>query len=243
MTTVAWFSAGVSSAVATKLVLKEVDRIIYTHIDDQHPDTMRFVKDCESWFDRPIEIMQSDYKDVESACLGAGGRGYINGPTGAACTKRLKRDLRIQWEKGLEPGPLKYVWGLDLEERHRIVAIEEAMPMIEQSFPLALLGMDKREVHRVFAASKIPRPVMYELGFHNNNCIGCVKGGMGYWQLIRKYFPEVFEARAIMERKIGASCIKDKKGRVYLDELHPDRGRDLLPIVSECGAMCEALAL
>ena len=35
MITVSWFSAGVSSAVATKLIIDEVDRIIYTHIDDQ----------------------------------------------------------------------------------------------------------------------------------------------------------------------------------------------------------------
>ena len=46
MKTVSWFSAGVSSAVATKLAIDDIDQIIYTHIDDQHPDTMRFVKDC-----------------------------------------------------------------------------------------------------------------------------------------------------------------------------------------------------
>lgn len=42
--TVSWFSAGVSSAVATKLA--NPDRIIYIHIDDQHPDSMRFVNEC-----------------------------------------------------------------------------------------------------------------------------------------------------------------------------------------------------
>ncbi|MDR9502680.1 MAG: hypothetical protein RI601_12885, partial [Desulfurivibrionaceae bacterium] len=67
MTTVAFFSAGVSSAVATKLVTDQVDRIIYTHINDQHPDTMRFVKDCEDWFGKPVEIIQSPCKTVESA--------------------------------------------------------------------------------------------------------------------------------------------------------------------------------
>lgn len=72
---VSWFSAGVSSAVATKLMIKDIDKIIYTHIDDQHPDTMRFVKDCEKWFGKHVEVLQSLYKSVENACLKAGGSG------------------------------------------------------------------------------------------------------------------------------------------------------------------------
>jgi hypothetical protein len=46
MLTVAWFSAGVSSAVATKLAIDQIDRVIYMHIDDQEEDTLRFVADC-----------------------------------------------------------------------------------------------------------------------------------------------------------------------------------------------------
>ncbi len=47
MKTVSWFSAGVSSAVATKLAIDEIDEIIYIHIEDHHPDNMRFIGDCE----------------------------------------------------------------------------------------------------------------------------------------------------------------------------------------------------
>ena len=65
--TVSWFSAGVSSAVATWLVRDQLDKIIYTHIDDQHPDTMRFVKDCEAWFGKSVEILQSPYRTVAAA--------------------------------------------------------------------------------------------------------------------------------------------------------------------------------
>lgn len=59
---------------------------------------------------------------------------------------------------------------------------------------------------------------MYDLGYPNNNCVGCVKGGMGYWNKIRVDFPEVFERRARQEREIGHSCIKG----VFLDELDPN---------------------
>ena len=75
---------------------------------------------------------------------------------------------------------------------------------------------------------------MYDLGHPNNNCIGCVKGGMGYWNKIRVDFPEVFERRAKMERDIGATCING----IYLDELDPDAGRNKV-VVADCGIMCE----
>jgi hypothetical protein len=96
--TVAWFSGGGSSAVAIKLLIGEIDEIIYIHIDDQHPDTLRFVRQCGMWFGKPVKILQSPLKTVEAACYASGGRGYINGPSGAACTRQLKRLVRMQWE-------------------------------------------------------------------------------------------------------------------------------------------------
>ncbi len=43
---------------------------------------------------------------------------------------------------------------------------------------------------------------------------------------------------AKLEREIGRSCLKDKKGRIFLDELHKDAGRGLKIIVPECGFFC-----
>lgn len=42
---VSWISAGVSSFVAAYLS-DDVDKYIYIDIENQHPDSMRFVKDC-----------------------------------------------------------------------------------------------------------------------------------------------------------------------------------------------------
>jgi hypothetical protein len=81
----------------------------------------------------------------------------------------------------------------------------------------------------------IKLPKMYELGFHNNNCIGCVKGGKGYWNHIRKHFPEHYERMAKSERVAGHSCIKGK----FLDELKPNEGKHEPPIVPDCGTFCE----
>jgi len=80
---------------------------------------------------------------------------------------------------------------------------------------------------------------MYDAGYINNNCVGCVKGGMGYWNKIRIDFPDVFKMRSEMEKKIGASCIKG----IFLDELDPKAGRMAKPIVGECGIFCESMKI
>lgn len=235
---VSWFSAGVSSAVATKLCIDEIDRIIYTHIDDQHEDTMRFVKDCESWFGKPVEILQSPYKTVETALRQMR---FINSPYGSACTKVLKKRLRQEWEQS-QSVPLVYFWGMDAQEADRADSIRKAMTKQEHRFPLIERGIGKEEAHQMLSASGIKRPAMYDLGYHNNNCVGCVKGGAGYWNKIRVDFPEVFAARAKLERKVGASCMMRDKKRLFLDKLNPKAGRHEGPIVGDCGIMCEIFA-
>ena len=52
---VAWFSAGVSSLIAAYFA--RPDKIIYIDIDDQHPDSMRFVRDAERVLGVEIEII------------------------------------------------------------------------------------------------------------------------------------------------------------------------------------------
>lgn len=73
------------------------------------------------------------------------------------------------------------------------------------------------------------------MGYSNNNCIGCVKGGKGYWNKIRVDFPEVFASRAKLERDIGHSCIKG----TFLDELDPNAGKMSEEIMDDCGIFCE----
>ena len=235
---VSWFSAGVSSAVATRLAIDEIDEIIYTHIDDQHPDTLRFVRECGEWFGKPVTILQSDAKSVEGA-IRKNGTCYIAGPGGAECTRALKRRVRQKWEQAHPSGRLTYFWGMDANEAHRASRVLETLPEFQHRFPLIERKIGKVEAHEILRASGIRRPAMYELGYHNNNCVGCVKGGMGYWNKIRVDFPQVFEARAKLEREVGASCING----VFLDELDPSAGRREGPIVDECGLLCEVQAL
>jgi hypothetical protein len=231
---VSWFSAGVSSAVATKLLIEKIDCIFYIHINDHHPDTLRFVKECEGWFGKSIGIMQSRYKTVNDALKAAS---YVNGPGGAPCTNFLKRRVRKEWEKG--KNDLTYVWGMDIQEKERAYRLYDAMPKIGHLFPLIDKNISKKEAHEILKASGIKRPEMYNLGYNNNNCIGCVKGGMGYWNKIRRDFPSVFKLRAETERLIGGTCLSG----VYLDELNPNAGRKDNIIIDDCGIFCEFLAI
>jgi hypothetical protein len=234
---VSYFSGGVSSAVATKLMIQDIDRIFYTHIDDQHPDTMRFVKECEEWFEKQVEIMQSPLKSVEQACRSAGFIRHVR--MGAACTTRLKRRVRKKFEDSYK-GNMSVVWGLDVKEKDRCERLRLSMPEHQHIFPLVDRELSKEQSHKILSASGIKRPEMYNLGYQNNNCIGCVKGGMGYWNKIRVDFPDVFANRSQMERDIGFAILGHNN---WLSELDPDRGRKEGPIVEDCGIMCELLRL
>lgn len=227
---VCWFSAGVSSFAAAYLA--GGGQIIYIDIDDQHPDSMRFVKDCEKVLGRHIEILKSPYGSVDAACRAFS---YIAGVGGAKCTQVLKKRVRKEWEMKHKNVHLTYIWGFDCNERKRADRIIETMDYVSHEFPLIDRGMTKADAHGLCKRLGVKRPVMYELGYSNNNCIGCVKGGMGYWNKIREDFPDVFAKRAKLERDIGASCING----VYLDELPPDAGRKQREIMEECGIACE----
>lgn len=230
---VCWFSAGVSSFIAGYLVRDSVDEFIYTHIDNQHPDTLRFVKDCENVLGRPVTILQSPYKTVDNVIETFR---FVNSRHGAKCTEILKKRVRKEWEYGKKD--LTYVWGFDYNERHRAEGTLQAMPKQKHIFPLIDRMLTKEEAHGMLAQLKIKRPAMYDLGYRNNNCIGCVKGGMGYWNKIRVDFPEVFALRAGQEREIGHTCING----VYLDELDPEAGRIEDEISEECSLICQIYA-
>jgi len=248
--TVAWFSGGVSSAVAVKLMIEQIDLIMYQHIDDQHKDTMRFVQDCEAWFGKPVQVTQSPLKCVENACRQLV---YINGPGGAACMRLLKIRERKQWEaENRFFCTFRYIWGMDARETMRAERLRNLMPEDDHVFPLIERNLRKCDAHGILRKAGIARPVMYDMGYPNNNCVGCVKGGQGYWNKIRRDFPAVFQTRAEMERVLNRTCLKrerpdtsrpagpDNTVRVYLDELDPQAGRDCEIVLPECGAMCEA---
>lgn len=235
----AWFSCGITSAVACKLAIDmfpgKVD-LWYFEIDSAHPDNERFIADCEKWLGQKVNRARSPkYRDQFEVI--EKGR-YINGPTGAKCTSELKKAVRFEIEK---QGFSAQVFGFEFDEKEigRALSFQDEYPYTNPIFPLIERKLTKNQCAHILAVNKIELPVMYKLGYPNNNCIGCVKGGMGYWNKIRTDFPNEFKRMAEAERSLGHACLKDDDGLVFLDELHPDRGRDSAIVMPDCGVFCE----
>jgi len=52
-------------------------------------------------------------------------------------------------------------------------------------------------------------------------------------------FPEIFKQMAEAEREVNATCLKDKNGRIYLDELDPKAGNPTDLVTGGCGIFCQ----
>lgn len=208
-----------------------VDEYIYIDIENQHSDSIRFIKDCEKILKTSVRILKSPYMSVENVIKQFQ---YINGVYGAKCTQILKKRVRKEWESEHKNYDITYVWGLDFNEKKRAERLNESMPEFNHEYPLIDRCLTKQDAHAILDRLGIRRPAMYDLGYQNNNCVGCVKGGMGYWNKIRKDFPDVFDRMAKLEREVGHSCING----VYLDELDPNKGRIEDEIMQDCGIMC-----
>jgi len=97
---VSWFSCGAASAVATKLAIAEHKEIViaYCEVIEEHPDNLRFLKDCEKWFGQEIIIMGND-KYNRSIYEVFDKTRYLAGVGGARCTLELKKNVRREFER------------------------------------------------------------------------------------------------------------------------------------------------
>jgi len=240
---ISWWSGGITSAVACRLALEKYKnvRLIYIETGSHHPDTKRFKIDCEQWYGREIETRQSNkYENHIDVVLT---ERFVNGPTGAKCTKVLKKDVREKVEREFEWS--NQVYGLEFEETqiNRAIRWQEQYEYTNALFPLIENSLSKNESAGIVLGAGIKLPEMYKLGYSNNNCIGCVKGGKGYWNKIRIDFPETFKQMAEAEREINATCIKETIGkktkRIFLDELEPTAGNEADLVIGECGIFCQ----
>jgi len=234
---IAWFSCGITSAVACKLAIEEYGKenvdLVYIKIDSAHKDNERFIAECENWYGKKITIIRNEkYKDQFEVIEKIK---YVNGVSGAPCTLHLKKNVRFNYEK--ENDFSYQIFGFEFvkKEINRAIRFAQQYPHTKPLYPLIDAKLTKEMCADIILKNGIKLPTMYELGFHNNNCIGCVKGGKGYWNHIKKHFPETFYKMAKAERNVGATCIKNK----YLDELKENEGRHEPPITPNCGTFCE----
>jgi len=233
-----WFSCGAASAVAAKLAVEQyadqypIEVCYCDTLAHEHPDNRRFLKDVSDWIGQEIKILKSHRYDTIYDVFR--GERYLNGPNGAPCTRALKRVPRERYQD-----PWDYhVFGYTMEEAKRINDFESDNPSLQTIWILRDNKIGKSECYRRLRQAGIELPTMYKLGYKNNNCIGCVKGGAGYWNKIRRDFPEYFWRMAALERELGFCLLRIKGEPVYLDELDPEAGHfDEEPDI-ECGPQC-----
>lgn len=252
MAHIAWFSCGAASAVAAKLAIKQYPhvRVIYQDTGSEHPDNKRFLVDCEQWFGQKVEVTKSkQYKDIWDVFEQTR---YLVGTAGARCTGELKRKVAedIIWSAPVQPYE---ILGYTVEEKNRVARFmsinneRKIVPILIEH------GLTKGDCLAIIASAGIEVPAMYKLGYQNNNCIGCVKGQAGYWNKIRRDFPDVFARMAKVERELDVAINKryqkrDPYGnkypgrgvrqRVFLDEMPETMGADQKPVPMDCGIIC-----
>ncbi len=230
----AWWSGGITSAVACKLALNAGStKLVFIETHSHHPDTLRFKSDCEKWYGQQIEVW--DNKKYENHFDVLLTEGWINGTGGAKCTLELKKVVRQTVERYYLFSNQVFGFEYSYKELQRAKIFKKQHPLTKPLFPLIKKHITKNNAAAIVQSAGIELPEMYKLGYNHNNCIGCVKGGMGYWNRIRIDFPDVFDKMVQIENEIGASCINGK----FLKDLKPDDGRNESIIVPECGAFCE----
>jgi hypothetical protein len=195
---VCWWSAGDASAVASWLALKTIsaDEKVVAYCasveSSEHADNARFLADCERWYAQPIVKLYSEkYKDTWDVYERTG---WLIGPAGARCTTELKKLVRRAYQRD---GDIQ-TFGFTFEEQDRAERFRLNNPEADVRFPLIERGLTKADCHALVRAEGIEPPAMYAQGYKNNNCIGCVKGGAGYWNKIRRDYPAVFSRMAAL---------------------------------------------
>ena len=236
-----WFSCGAASAIAAKKTIEKYGEshdivIVNNPVKEEHIDNRRFLKDVEEWIQHPIiEAINSDFPSCSILDVFEK-RNYISGNTGAPCTMLLKKEARYRFEKANKID--WHVLGFTIDEWQR----QKKFNTTERPNTIPVLISDlitKQDCFKILEKANIKPPHIYSLGYPNANCIGCVKASsIDYWNLVRRTFPDVFEQRVEMSRRIGAKLTRIKGKRIYLDELKPtDKGYGIK--TWECGIFCD----
>jgi len=219
--TVVWVSAGAASAVAGKLTLKHVPNAVlaYCETGAEHPDNERFLSDLSRWYGRPIERLRSEtYADTWDVFES---ERYLAGIDGARCTVELKVMPRIAWQRPTDIHVFGYT--ADGPDVTRATRLRENYFEMQIRTPLIDRGVNKEACLSLIERAGIRLPVLYSLGFANNNCIPCVKAtSPNYWANVRKHFPDKFWRMAGLARELGVRLCRINEVREFIDQIPAD---------------------
>lgn len=233
------YSSGCPSAVASKLAIAQygAERVYIVKSDtrSEHADNERFDREVSGWLGKDITYLASDeYRDIWHVYEK---ERFIVSHKGAKCRTALKMVPFYDW--WLPSDTLIFGYTVDKRDAERAVRLQAGSAEM-MAFPLIERGLTKGDCKAIVERAGIEIPAMYRLGFKNNNCRGCPKGGMGYWNLIRIHFPDDFERMAGIQDDLGpGSWFLVRRGeRISLRMLRPEDGEHDDDLDFECSIMC-----
>ena len=217
---IVWFSCGAASAVALHRALElydysnvQVQAVYCDTAASEHPDNERFLADVERWLGIKVVRITGEYADVDDVFMRTR---YMAGINGARCTVEMKKRPRFSYQRPTDI----HIFGYTADEGKRMDRFRANHPAVSLDFILAEEGLNKQDCFKILGDAGVSVPVMYKLGFRNNNCLGCVKATSArYWNMTREMFPEVFQRRAEQSRELGVRLTRFKGKRIFLDEL------------------------
>jgi hypothetical protein len=242
-TIVVWFSCGAASAVAAQRTIEKYGsfcnvRVVNNPVKEEDDDNRRFLLDIEQWLGIDIEIaINPSFPECSAEEVWSRAK-FMSSPFGAPCTKELKKKARQVWEQNNHAD--WHVLGFTSEEQDRY----DRFTLTERNNVLPVLIDDtitKQTCVYMLEEAGIALPRIYQLGYPNANCIGCVKATSAtYWNHVRKVHPDVFNRRASQSREIGAKLVRWKGERMFLDEFPESaKGNSMKNLTFECGIFCE----
>jgi len=227
--------------VATKMDLRVYPDGVLAHCEtgSEDADTDRFIRDCSDWLGVEIVRLKStEYADTWAVWEK---RRYMSGIAGAPCTDELKITPRLTFQL---PGDV-HIFGYTADRRdiERAKNFRLNYPDTAMETPLIEAGVTKAGCLAMIMDAGLKPPRVYALGFHNANCVPCVKAtSPDYWALVRHHFPAEFDRAAKLSRTLGARLVimgraDGKNIRGFIDEIPLDQPMTD-PIQPSCDFLC-----
>lgn len=232
-----WFSRGAASAVAWMLTRRDDPECIAVHCATgaEHEDSDRFEREWSQRMNAAVTTLRSD--EYADTCDVWERTRWLAGIKGARCTGELKAAPRVAFQR---PDDI-HVFGYtaDADDQKRAENLRASYFDMRIETPLIDAGLTKEAVLAMVQDAGIRLPIMYELGFHNNNCIPCPKAiSPNYWAAMRKHFPEQFDRMAKLSRELDVRLCRIKGERSFIDEI-PEDWPTINPLVPSCDFLCQ----
>ena len=213
------FSGGVSSAWCAGWALRTYPKddivLLWHDTKEEHPDTIRFIREMSS----ALDISVTECSDGRSVTQVFRDEGFLGNNQNAMCSRVLKQLPGAKFvSSAIERGcDVVKVVGMSAKEPRRVerqVALA-ANGGFAVRFPLIETATTKQQAFDWCLSMGVKPSAMYCWAEHAN-CVGCVKGGMAYWQAVAEHAPDVYAQRVALEEEFGHGILRGGDREHYL---------------------------